>query len=456
MLTKEYERLTNNIKLIRTEDISLKVQKQLFETGNYEVLESLVQNPSLIKELKMLKSLFYNKIEMNKEFQLKLLKIGDDNVIYQLSKNQSLIENAYKYNKKTILYSNRTLKSIRKKELIKKSIKFLNKYYKENNLEVKTKESIQKIGYKNLYPFLNDSLIEYLKYNSNLKGFFHQQLGWIVNLPEILDQPNIGSFLLQVKDQDNFVRYISLRKEYYDKYNILKNDLKELDIFSAQKLYELVNNKNIQTSIDQDVLISFFSNMLRYGNYSEKKLIKFSKRVTISKEQKIEPYKTELQYENCKKLDFEITGKRDPINVVLFKVNGCCQQLCNEAENSLYDGLANPNSAFLAVYDPKRKKNSLVAMSWLRLGLDNTLYLDNIEATQSYSQKWVSNLFEEFLIQIKNKFNYKSIVVGKHHSKILFDNKEDVDVDLKNLTKVHINIKKNFYTDLDKGGKKII
>jgi len=330
-------------------------------------------------------------------------------------------------------------KNVRKKGIEQSTIDVLQEYKPDDsNLDIQY--IINKIKSKNLFLYLNENINI-----KNYKDIIHSKLGWSINEPELLEQQNIGQFLVTLKDQDNAVKFLRLRKEYFENNGVWENNLKVLDRYGAEVKAQKILNKVTDFNIEKDVLQNFIIEFSKEG-YEDEDIIEFSQRATISSKQNIKPYSISLSDEWNHSLLFEITEKTNPVNVVLSKVNGCCQNIAGEASEAVYDGLSNPNSAFLAVYDTNRKKNKdpLVAMSWLRLGQDRTLYLDNIEVTQSYSQDWVSNLFLKFSQDLKSKFGYKNVLSGIGYSKIDFDN-EKVNVNFNNLTNNEI------YTDLDEG-----
>ena len=414
--------------------IDEKLQWTLVENGDYACIDNLLKNVGLIPELESLKGLNDEDIPIDEDVQKKLLlnknfiNIKSRDAFILLYTSPSLIENAYEYNDLMALYMPNAPKNLRKNVIFRESKNFADGY-NANGLSI-----LENIGSRTIYSML----IENINNVINQVGIisFHDLIGWLITLePEYLEQKNINNFLVKIKDQSNSdkSKYITLRKNYFEEFGVWIDDLLELERFSALKLQKLINENDIPTNIEEDTLIDFLTNLQRYGNYREDQLLEFARKVRISEEQKITPYTSSLQDQTGNQLKFEITEKNNPINVVLFKVNGCCQQLGGVAEEAIYDGLSNPNSAFLAVEDPNRRKNSLVAMSWLRLGKDNTLYMDNIEATKNYNTKWVSDLFEEFAQEIQNKFGYKNVVVGMRYTKVPFD-KETIQIDENNLT----------------------
>jgi hypothetical protein len=186
-------------------------------------------------------------------------------------------------------------------------------------------------------------------------------------------------------------------------------------------------------------LVSFYHN--KYD------IVNFFNKLNISKVQNIKP-----SIKNINNFTFKILEKNDPLGAILGDLTDCCQTINGQSSDSLLDGYNNPNSGFLTVFDNTK---NVIAQSWLRLGESNNLYLDNIEAIDSYQvnktnnnkrSKSLSEAFLDWSKQIKEEYGFNGILVGTGYSDIVFDN--NLSVDLPQTIKQEFPNSYDCYTDI--------
>jgi len=164
----------------------------------------------------------------------------------------------------------------------------------------------------------------------------------------------------------------------------------------------------------------------RYG-YDEKVINKFFKKLRISEKPLIPSGEWKIGG-----FTFKILEKEDPLGVILGNITSCCQVIDGFAEDAVYDGYKNPRSGFLAIFD---SRNRVVAQSWIRLGISNTLYLDNIEAIGLYDENVPENKknftklrasYLDFAKKLKEERQYENVVCGGGHSDITFPGTKEI------------------------------
>lgn len=181
-----------------------------------------------------------------------------------------------------------------------------------------------------------------------------------------------------------------------------------------------------------------------------------------------------------KDLTFEITEKDNPINVILGNITTCCQTIGGQAESCVIDGLSNPFAGFLLIRDKKGnvcgqcyiwqyslndKKNGRIKSieEYEKSDLFNNfsdyyLVLDNLELsnknTKKISKEKIINQLHNWSRYFKNKYRYKSILIGMGYSKINFnrfpDSSNESRLLLTNKMKTDI-----YYSDANSGSVRL-
>jgi hypothetical protein len=217
------------------------------------------------------------------------------------------------------------------------------------------------------------------------------------------------------------------------------------------KTLENIKYSNNDIKIN-DQQFEFLNDLTKY--YDAETIIDFIQSLSISEEQFISPDETEIDG-----FTFKILEKNDPLGSVLGNITKCCQKIGGAGEACVFDGYENPNAGFLAVFFNEK----VVAQSWLRLGTSKTLYLDNIETIETFSEivtagannnlikiklfmetgdnflkNYIYNDYknniknDENIIKIKdsikkwadyikNKYKYTGVVVGSNFSDLKFE-----------------------------------
>ena len=165
---------------------------------------------------------------------------------------------------------------------------------------------------------------------------------------------------------------------------------------------------------------------------------------------------------------FEMLKTGDVLGLVVGDITKCCQKIEGEAEAAVWDGFFNPKANFLIV---RNRRGRLIAQSWVRLGEDKVLYLDNIEAVDPFDRTHMEKFdklvyeslrqaFVKMASLLKEEHGLSGVVVGQRYGDVVFDElgaeidywdvAEDIRKRSTDISPSHYNV-----SDLQHGGHKI-
>ncbi len=274
----------------------------------------------------------------------------------------------------------------------------------------------------------------------NLGETLHDALYYLFDKKAQDQPPGLAKFLNLVvnSSKEDIVNYINNRKAALEQG--YPDTPKGINQYSTDRILAMVNDPNAQGG--------FVPILVQHG-YDDDDIKEFLETVKISPEAKIPSGVWTIG-----DYTFRVLEKNDPTGAVLGNIISCCQKINGVGEDCVYDGYENPKSGFMTVYD---KSGKMIAMSYIKLGNSNSLYLDNIETVDRVSHdSKLRQAYLDWARRVKEEREYSAIYAGCGYTDMRFNTqKHKININSEFSSNNEDEDSTDVYTDLKSGAFRI-
>ena len=243
------------------------------------------------------------------------------------------------------------------------------------------------------------------------------------------NQPNLGAYVrrfLSCSPPEKLSQAIRMRKYAIEQQALgkfVQDNPKDLANFYWNSILQDLQVESLPENLHQLAIA-----MIQAGS-SKESITNAIKQVNFGESQTIPP-----SSKSFNGFTFQIVPKTDEMVIKAADINDSCMHLGGVAHDCVIDILSNPRAALLIIkkeqHDaPSTEQASLrdqgyVGYSYIRHGLSNTIYLDNVELVEQDEEgkkKVLSIALHDWILSMMQDLDSKSALIGKAYSQGILD-----------------------------------